>query len=550
MFPPQREKVDTIDGTPVTNSDGIANIFADRFQKDFNAIDCSVDENQLNLMLGRNETFSKSDCWSQGNVAAAIRELNPNKAPGADEMGCELLLHSSDMLSVHLSLLFRACESHGYLPEALSEGVLYPVPKVNKAGTNSGNYRPITISTAISKVFEKCILKEYNAQLSSSSRQFGFKPGHSTAHCTAVVKSVAKHYLQAQGKVYSVLLDASKAFDYSNFFKIFQILLGKGIPSSVVNLLKIWYTNSQTRVSFAGSRSRAFGAKHGVRQGGHLSPTLFAILYDTLLQELKRSNLGCQINGVYCGSFAYADDLVLLAPSYSALKKMLKICESWSNRNNIHFNGAKSQCMVFRAPKAVANIDPPKLGDVMIPIVDQATHLGHIINYSLDDSEELKRMSKNFNKQFHSAYYRFHRLNNPSIFLNLIQTYCTSFYGIELVNMDNVSSASRKLLSKSVNLAYMRALQLPPESVSKYLIAEGLLNANATQRYRSATFWSQFLRNETFVYRGIIEEAHHEIIVATADYLRILPASLRFLSSCHLHQLVVERWGEAKGVFS
>ena len=54
---------------------------------------------------------------------------------------------------------------------------------------------------------------------------------------------------------------------------------------------------------------------NGTRQGSVLSPTLFSVYLDDLLQELRHLGVGCHVGGVWVGAAGYADDLILLAPS-------------------------------------------------------------------------------------------------------------------------------------------------------------------------------------------------------------------------------------------
>ena len=64
------------------------------------------------------------------------------------------------------------------------------------------------------------------------------------------------------------------------------------------------------------------------RHGSVLSPLLFAVYLDELLVELSVSGVGCYWGSLFAGAFAYADDIVLLAPCASALRIMLMILQS------------------------------------------------------------------------------------------------------------------------------------------------------------------------------------------------------------------------------
>ena len=104
---------------------------------------------------------------------------------------------------------------------------------------------------------------------------------------------------------------------------------------------------------------------------------------DDLLVRLRKAGVGCHLGGVFCGAVGYADDLLLLAPSRSAMEKMLGICESYAEENNLEFSTdpdpekSKSKCIFMQGhmkhPKPV-NL---KLYGVDLPWVRTASHLGH-----------------------------------------------------------------------------------------------------------------------------------------------------------------------------
>ena len=50
----------------------------------------------------------------------------------------------------------------------------------------------------------------------------------------------------------------------------------------------------------------------GVRQGGVLSPIVFTVYIDELVQRLQKLGMGCHWEGTFVGGLCYADDLALL----------------------------------------------------------------------------------------------------------------------------------------------------------------------------------------------------------------------------------------------
>jgi hypothetical protein len=109
-------------------------------------------------------------------------------------------------------------------------------------------------------------------------------------------------------------------------------------------------------VRWGGADSTKFAIRNGVRQGGILSPLFFNIYTNNLLTNLSSSNMGCYFAGIFMGAFAYADDIVLIAPSLGALRKMLRLCELYASDHFLSFNASKTVCMYFPANRAVCPV--------------------------------------------------------------------------------------------------------------------------------------------------------------------------------------------------
>ena len=320
---------------------------------------------------------------------------------------------------------------HGVAPESLLEGTMLPLVKSSRGKLqDSSNYRAITIGTTILKLFEIVLLNKQTSAFETSNLQFGFKKNSSPVMCSMVAQEVISHYNSNNSKVYTVLLDASKAFDRVNYIKLFDKLLEKEMCPLVMRLLLQTYLNQKLHIKWNDVATESFSVTNGVRQGGILSPLLFGIYIDELLRKLQASGIGCHMGHHFAGALGFADDLILLCPSLYGIRKMLEICEHFAAEYDLIFNGAKSKLLIFNKGKKFENDPQLKLNGELIPNVESTVHLGNILHVK-NDQECIDAGIRKFNSQVNMFLSRF-KTCTPSIRSELFQQYCSSLYGSQL----------------------------------------------------------------------------------------------------------------------
>ena len=183
--------------------------------------------------------------------------------------------------------------------------------------------------------------------MSSSPLQFGFKKGLSTTQCTHSLLEIVD-YNYNKSEVFVLMFDASKACDRVRYWKLFNELLERNISPVVLRILIYVYMNQTLRVQWCQTLTSCFKVCNGVKQGGVLSPILFAVYVDSLLGRLEQSGVGCHIGGHFVGALAYADDVTLVAPSRSGIRTLINVCEQFALDYDITFNGTKSQLMFLK----------------------------------------------------------------------------------------------------------------------------------------------------------------------------------------------------------
>ena len=106
---------------------------------------------------------------SPSDISNFVSNLSSGKASGVDGISGEHLKYAGDCLYDLLSVLFNAIFIHGYIPKDMIKSVIVPIIKSKtKSSNDKSNYRPVTIATVISKVFERVLFIRMEPYLYSS----------------------------------------------------------------------------------------------------------------------------------------------------------------------------------------------------------------------------------------------------------------------------------------------------------------------------------------------------------------------------------------------
>ena len=93
-------------------------------------------------------------------------------------------------------------------------------------------------------------------------------------------------------KPFLCLYDIEKAFDSVEFPILLRHLFSIGINGKSWRLIKAWYQSPTSRVNHDNKLSESFPVSRGVKQGSVLSPSLFLVIMNSLLQKMRHLNCG------------------------------------------------------------------------------------------------------------------------------------------------------------------------------------------------------------------------------------------------------------------
>ena len=444
-----------------------------------------------------------------GIVKEACSKMKPGKNDVTDAFSSDALLHAPDYLFHLLASVFKSYLTHGTLTLQILSCAFLPLFKGGlKRPDKFDSYRAIAGASQLLKLFEYVILITWGDLLTTDSMQFGFKAGVSTTQCSWLVHEVCNYYMRRGTAVTACLLDCSKAFDKCKFDVLFSKLLRKGVPAVVVRALIYIYEEQVCWVKLGNMKSNTFSVSNGTRQGSVLSPLLFSVYLDNLLQRLRYLQLGCHIGGHWYGGCGYADDIILMAPNREVLQKMVDVCESYAVEHNLIFSTdpapalSKTKCIFFCGRQGrVKYPEPVKLGGQDLPWVESAAHLGHILHQQVSMEKDCTRARAKFIER--SVQLRQDlSFARPDQVLKAAQIYCSDAYGSMIWRLE--SDATEQLF-KSWN-TMVKLLYEVPRSTFTYLV-EGYFAAG------HPSLRNQILSRYPGFYRTLLNSPSKEVRV-------------------------------------
>lgn len=274
-------------------------------------------------------------------VLKAIPEMTTS--PGPDMVTARQLRAMPPGILARILNVFLIC---GKLPTWLLESRTTLIPKKDNA-VEPGDFRPITVSSVITRTFHKVLANRLRKNVELDCRQKAFIPIDGSAENTFLLDMVLRYHRQTFKPLYLASVDLTKAFDSVSHETIIDTLTTMGAPGPMVAYVAHVYKNSQTTLACDGWNSHKIHPTCGVKQGDPLSPMLFNMVIDRMFQHIPKE-VGVDVAGTKYNVLAFADDLILMATTPQGLQLTIDKCTGFLSQCGLVVNTNKSFTTAIR----------------------------------------------------------------------------------------------------------------------------------------------------------------------------------------------------------
>ena len=288
-----------------------------------------------------NITFERKD------IIDAIDEIKVDSATSDGEIPARILKGCKEPLSHALYILWKKSMETSLIPPCYKEQSITPIHKKGSK-TDPGNYRPVSLTSHVIKVFERVVRKRLVDYLESnnliSSKQHGFRKGRSCLTQLLQHMDFILDNYQDDAETDVIYLDYAKAFDKVDHELLLVKLRFYGIQGELFDWIEQFLLDRMQKVVVDGKKSRSAPVLSGVPQGTVLGPILFLLYVNDLEAVISHSNMGC-----------FADDTrmskkITTSSDCDLLQSDLNNVVQWSIDNNMELHEDKFELLVYKLP--------------------------------------------------------------------------------------------------------------------------------------------------------------------------------------------------------
>ena len=319
-------------------------------------------------------------------VEVALRLLKLGRSKGADGLSAEHLIYGGTAIVLWLKKIFNRIISLEEVPSCLKEGVIQS-QCIKEKGRTQWSLTAIAVLPYLLSLLRRSRLlfsiECLTDSVSLTSIKLLSKKG---SHAPMQYLAHKKFYFITSDKVkahFSASMTLKRPIEFPVLLSHLQSI---GISGKSWRLIKSWYDSPTSRVKLHNRVSDPFLITRGVKQGSVLSPSLFLVVMNTLIQKLRSISCGASLQGINTGTAIHADDVRCIAPNVQSLLTQSSEIQSFTDEV-----GLKLKLEVIRISQIPSKESTQvKIGKDVIAPSRSARCLGVQWQHNLSASESVK----------------------------------------------------------------------------------------------------------------------------------------------------------------
>ena len=295
-----------------------------------------------------------------------------------------------------IDMLSRICNKiwkTGEWPTPWTQSLIITLPKKGNLQLCQ-NYRTISLISHASKVMLKVILNRLKPQVEEiiAEEQAGFRPGRSTTEQIFNLRILCEKYQQHQKDLYHVFIDFKKAFDRVWHEALWATMKLYNINANLIQIIESLYNKATSAVFMNNNIGEWFRTTVGVRQGCLLSPTLFNVFLERIMEDALENHEGSvNIGGRTITNLRFADDIDGIAGEEKELVNLINRLESASSAYGMEISSEKTKLMTNNPNGIITDI---KVNNQTLETVNKFKYLGAVITEGSSKPEVLSRIAQ------------------------------------------------------------------------------------------------------------------------------------------------------------
>ena len=362
--------------------------FSDTFQahrRVFEEEQKSILTDKCDVQSPLNEDFTLPE------LRRAIKQCR-DTSPGADNV-CYSMFRKMPTVCMYVVLsLFNAIWAKGVLPKSWKHSIVTPLVKPGKPSFLPESFRPIALTSNLSKIMEKLINNRLLWYLEKEGKLNNIQCAFRKRRCTNdhLIRLHDSVYKSVNNKrsVLAVFIDIEKAYDMvwrqGLMFKLYHL----GIRGKMFWWIRDFLSNRTFLVRIGNTLSDVLTLENGIPQGSVISP----ILFNVMINDISVSDNSCYVS-------LFADDCAVWLKGSNTkymctkMQKVLNELDDWSGKWGFKFSISKTKAVLFTRKLKPALLDL-SLNDSVIEFVTEFKFLGIIFDAKLSWSKHIDYVVK------------------------------------------------------------------------------------------------------------------------------------------------------------